>query len=257
MHHTHPGARPMTPHARRTALMLIACGAALAGTVPAAAQTSPPPPILDGTGSCALSVTRARLVSDVEQAAMAAYPTALRGMVQPREVVPLTIRVLADGTVDTASFSVAPTVYPEFREAARAVLPTMRFEPARVGGAAVAAWIRHDLPFQDPASIQQDGTYELTLEGRPVLTNGEELAPETRRDGSPAVALVRMHVSGTGTVSPSSIEIEMTTDPAIEEPARQLAQRMRFTPKMFGGRPLGAMVAIPIHFGCLAPGGDS
>ena len=264
MHDIHPGARPMTTRARRTALALIACGAALAWTAPAAAQASEtyPAGTLAGIGGCTLSVTQPGLVNrnDVERAASAAYPATLRGYARPRVSALLEIRVLADGTVDTSSWFVKESDYPEFGEAARAVLPAMRFEPATVGGAAVPAWIRHRLTFQDPTRTPPDeGVYSVSepLTEMPVLQNAAELAAEIHRDGPPAAALVQLRVDRNGAVTASSIAVLMATDSAIEEPVRAIARRMRFTPGKLMDQPAPGVVAIPVHFGCMAPGGAS
>jgi TonB family protein len=264
MHDFHLRTPTTTPRAGRTALALLACGALVACAAPAttaerapALAPAPAPKIeLVGPGGCALPVTSPVLANrdEVQRLAAAAYPASVRGRGRWSESVLLRIRVLADGTVEPGSASVDTARFEALGEAARTVAPGMRFQPATVGGAAVPAWRRQYVTFVDTTQAAPfEGTAQMTYTEQPVLRNGAELAPEARRDGPPAVAFLRLRLDESGAVNPS-VFVEMATDTAVEEPAREIARRMRFTPAEINGFRARSAVAIPIYFGCMAPG---
>lgn len=62
--------------------------------------------------------------------------------------VTLRMRVQEDGSVDTASISLALATNPDLVPAATQVAHTLRFRPARVGGKAVRAWVTLPITFQ-------------------------------------------------------------------------------------------------------------
>lgn len=260
MYDLHPGTPTTTTRACRTAFALLACGALVSCTAPAPAPAPAPAqqgdPVLAGPGGCAPPVAPPVLANrdEVERQSAAAYPASVRGRGRRSESVLLRMRVLADGTVEPGSVSVDTAAFPELGEAARTVAPGLRFEPATVGGAPVAAWVRQYLVFVDPTQgPSSGGTYQMTYTEQPALRNGAELAAETRRDGPAAVAFLRLRLDESGAVNPS-VFVEMVTDPAVEAPARDIARRMRFSGAKINGFPTRSAVAVTIHFGCMAPG---
>ena len=68
------------------------------------------------------------------------YPPLLRDAGVTGSVM-LRFRILTDGTVDPASVEAFEATHQEFVDAARGVVPQMRFRPARVGGRVVRVWV--------------------------------------------------------------------------------------------------------------------
>jgi len=82
----------------------------------------------------------------VVRALSRAYPPLLRDAGQGGTVV-LRFRVVADGTVDTATVQAISATHRGFAEAARRVALGMRFHPARLNGVAVPVWVTLPLSF--------------------------------------------------------------------------------------------------------------
>lgn len=248
-------------------LALLACGALLS-CAPAAAVRQDGPivarpsaaplgdTVVAGPGGCAPPVTVPVLVDreEVRRQNAAAYPASLHGRGKWSESVLLRMRVRADGTVEPGSASVDTAAFPELGEAARTVAPGLRFRAATVDGAPVAAWVRQYLTFVDTTQAAPfGGTAQMTYSQRPALRNAAELTPETRPDAPAAAAVLRLRLSNGGEVDTSTILVQMVTDPAAEEPARDLVRRMRFSPAQVNGFVSRSAIGVVIHFGCMTP----
>jgi TonB family protein len=242
----------------RTAAFVLA--AALLSVRPAAAQLGNDWPIhtIDPVGSCDLAIRDPRSANHTEVMALIAelYPDSLRGRGLDDGIALVRLRVLADGTVDPASVSVEGATHEAFVEVARTVTPRMRFEPAMVGEAPVAAWMRRRLFFRDPEFRSSGGTIEMLPDIRqPAVQNAREIRREANRHrASPGAALVHVRVQPDGTADSASVRVELATSPEIEEAAAALARRTRFTPATINGRPARVpfWIKVPIHFGCVA-----
>jgi protein TonB len=74
------------------------------------------------------------------------YPAEARAARREGEIL---ARVVVDdsGTGESSTFKVLRSSAPEFTEAVRAALPTVRFHPARVGGRAVRQLVQQPFAF--------------------------------------------------------------------------------------------------------------
>jgi len=90
-----------------------------------------------------------------------AYPPLLRDAGQGGTVV-LRFRVVADGTVDTATVQAISATHPGFAEAARRVALAMRFHPAHLNGVAVPTWVTIPVRFLTQSGpLPADFTFPL------------------------------------------------------------------------------------------------
>jgi TonB family protein len=188
------------------------------------------------------------------------YPLALRDSGIAGSVL-LRFKVSNEGTVDSASITMRQATDTAFVEAATLVVRQMRFTPAIVSGRPVQTWVTAPVHFTPRAVVgtpPDEGTYELSaVEVKPELRNRAEIERQIEA-GYPRALLsrgvtgdvdLRFRILESGTVDPTSITVEMTTNPAFAEPATIMTRGMLFTPAKVGGRPVNVWVTIPIHFG--------
>lgn len=243
---------------RIPALVLIAAAAWLAAVPPATSQEVgfEPPRLLNER--------------EIAQQIGARYPPAQRDSAV-RGYVVLNFRVREDSTVDPVSVSVREASNPAFVAPATALVPAMRFAPARVGGRIMAAWITQTIPFEiqrprpgvERAVPPNEGTYELAaVDELPMLRDRERAArriaaafPPALRDSGVAAGavMVRFRIMENGTVDAASPRVEMTTEPRFDEAAISVIRQMRFQPAKLNGRPVKAWVVMPIQFQAPAP----
>jgi TonB family protein len=235
--------------ARRIRMLLFAAAAGMAAASPSAAQLDPH-----------------RLLNreEIEQQIDATYPTAQRDSGRGGHVV-LYIRVREDGTVDPASVSVRGASEEAFQAAATALVPRMRFAPARWDGRPTEVWTTHTVNFEirRPSSTRagavppDEGTYELSaVEEMPEIRNRSAIArqiaarfpPELRAAGVSGVAIMRFRVLENGTADPATPSVELTTDPRFGDAAIAVVREARFRPAKVNGRPVKAWVTVPINF---------
>jgi TonB family protein len=76
-----------------------------------------------------------------------AYPAEVRGRRAPT-TVDVHMKILADGSVDSASVSIATSPDRLFNAAAAKVAVQMRFRPATLGGQAVPVWVTVPIIFR-------------------------------------------------------------------------------------------------------------
>jgi len=76
-----------------------------------------------------------------------AYPAEVRGRRAPA-TVDVHMKILADGTVDSSSVSIATSPDPLFNAAAAKVAVQMRFKPATLGGQPVPVWVTVPITFR-------------------------------------------------------------------------------------------------------------
>lgn len=250
--HHRPTARPRVA-VRRAASLLMAATAWLACAPRASAQANLVAPRLQNDG-------------EIRQAAGAVVlPDSAR-----EGEAHLRFRVLADGTLDTATVAVEHATHPAFAAAAVDLTRNMRFAPARKGETPVAVWYRHPVFFRGDAGrfdlSSGEGTYDISaIEVAPRLLNprwvGREIEarypPEHVKTGTPGDVLVRMKVLATGAVDSASVVAEASTDTAFETPAVTVTRQMRFSPALVAGRSVATWITIPIRFEVVAPAADS
>jgi TonB family protein len=75
-----------------------------------------------------------------------AYPASMRGRRAPA-TVEVRMKILDDGSVDSASVSIQSSPEPEFNEPAARVAMQLRFRPAKVGGRPVPVWVNYPITF--------------------------------------------------------------------------------------------------------------
>ncbi len=141
--------RPFPSNAVRAVLLAAAL---LLTAAPARAQAGDEPetqPELLNARSLTRIVTRA-------------YPAEVRGRRAPT-TVGVHMKILADGTVDSTSVSIAASPDPLFNAPAARVAVQMRFRPATVGGQPVPVWVTVPIIFRrgldtsgDSRDVQRD-----------------------------------------------------------------------------------------------------
>lgn len=237
---------------RIPALVLLAAAACLAAALPAAAQMNAlqPPRLLNG--------------DDIEQRIDASYPPAQRDSGRSGSVT-LYFKVREDSTVDPASVEVRYASAQAFVAPAAALVPQMRFAPARLRGRPVPGWIEHAVAFEippPPGSDPPEGNYELAaIEEQPAIRNRVRFArqiqarfpPELRASGVSGGAIVHFRILENGTVAPESPRVELATDPRFGEAAVAVVREARFRPAKVGGRAVKVWATFPILFEVPAP----
>lgn len=236
---------------RSPALLLLAAAACLAAALPAAAQMDAlePPRLLNG--------------DDIDQRIGESHPPAQRDSGRSGYVI-LYFKVREDSTVDPASIVVQDASLPAFVAPAAALVPRMRFAPARLRGRPVPVWTSHHVWFQlpRPPGPPDEGTYELgVIEEQPAFRNaarfGQQIEarypPELRASGVSGGAVVRFRILENGTVAPESPRVELATEPRFGEAAVSVIRETRFRPAKVGGRPVKVWITAPIWFGAPAP----
>lgn len=236
---------------RIPALLLLAAAACLAAALPAAAQMD------------ALEPPRLLNRDDIEQRTDASYPLAQRDSGRSGYVT-LYFKVREDSTVDPASVVVQDASLPAFAAPAAALVPRMRFAPARLRGRPVPVWTTYTVDFQipPPPGPPDEGMYELAVpDEQPSFRNRARFArqiearfpPELRASGVSGGAVVRFRILENGMVALESVRVELTTDPQFGEAAVSVIRETRFRPAKFGGRPVKVWMTVPIWFEAPAP----
>ena len=242
------------PAVRRVSLALAVSAFWLAGA-PAAAQRE--------AEAEEVPIVMPKMVdlNEYERLRVELFPPAAREAGVTSGNTTVKFRVRMDSTVDPASITVEWRSNPLFDEPAKAFVRQMRYVPAMVGGRPVEAWIRQPVGFQ-ASRASSSGTYRVAPREEPVLRNGGDLRkliaeayPAALRDaGVTGSVLLRFRVDATGAVEPDWITVDLTTDPALEEPAVAVARMLRFRPAVdLRGTPMFAWVTMPIHFGRVVP----
>jgi TonB family protein len=234
---------------RLPSLLLIVSAAWLAAAPPAMAQGLEPPRLLNE--------------DEILQQLSSSYPPALRESGVRGHVV-LNFRVRADSTADPGSVSVLEASDPAFVAPATALVPRMRFVPARMSGTTLPAWVRHDLVFDvhrlptvRVVAEPEEGTYEMSaVEELPGLVNhaamarqiAERFPPALRDSAISGAVVVRFRILENGTVDPASPAVEMTTEPRFDEAAIAVIRAARFRPARVANRAVKVWVTLPIQF---------
>ena len=244
------------PAVRRVSLALAASAFWLAGS-PAAGQRR--------AAAEDVPIVMPKMVDyyEYERLRVDLFPPAAReaGLTMGNATVKFRLR--ADSTADPASITVERRTDPLFDEPAKAFITRMRFTPATIGGRPVEAWIRQPVSFH-AARASSEGTYRMVPREEPILRNGRDLRrlvarayPAALRDaGVTGSVLLRFRVDAAGAVEPDWIAVDLTTDPAFEEPAAAVARMLRFQPATgMDGASTAAWVTMPIHFGPVGRGG--
>ncbi|HSU13345.1 energy transducer TonB [Longimicrobium sp.] len=263
--------RPCAARRRPALLLAAAASLASAGAAGAQQQTDRPPAAAPGSSAPAVDELPVAINTAEIEREIAARNPAL--MADSGVRVLLRVRILPDGTVDSASVRVVRPVDPAFVEPARAVARRMRFTPARAQHQPVAYVTVVPVDFAPRPRPENDGvrngevppdegTYELSaVEEWPQLRNGPTTArqlaaqypPALRDGGVEGDVVIRFRVLEDGTVDPETVTLEQTTDLAFDQPAVAVVRQMRFTPARVGGRPVKVWATVPIHFGFMHP----
>ncbi|HET7229584.1 MAG TPA: TonB family protein [Longimicrobium sp.] len=255
--------------ARHAAFVLLAAGAWLAAVRPAAGQRN---------GTEARSLLNGE---EIRRQTAATYPPALqaRGIAG---LVVLRFRILADGSVDSASVSAVEATDTGFVEPAKAVGRRMTFTPARTG--APEGWHTFNIRFvptrqaaaRDDACPGQpsgfsglgrtappdEGTYELSaVERPPRMLNVDEIGRQITANypaalvdsGVTGQVDLRFRILENGTVDPESVMVEEATNPAFADAATRVTGKMRFSPAFLRGCPVKVWVTLPIYFNIMKP----
>jgi TonB family protein len=242
------------PAVRRVALALAVSAAWLTGS-PAAGQRR--------AAAEEVPIVMPRMVDlyEYERLRVELFPPAAREAGHTWGSATVKFRVRMDSTADPASIVVEKSSDPLFDEPAKAFVRQMRYTPATVGGRPVEAWIRQPVGFQ-ASRVSTGGTFQVGYREEPVLRNRGDLQkliadayPAALREaGVTGSVLLRFRVDAQGAVEPDWIMVDLTTDPAFEEPAAAVARGLRFSSATdMSGASTFAWVTMPIHFGRVVP----
>lgn len=138
----------------------VFAAALLLAAVPARAQRQPDEP-----------ETQPELLNarNVPNLVSRAFPASMRGRRAPA-TVEVKMKILADGSVDSASVSIESSPEPEFNEPAARVAKQLRFRPAKVGGRPVAVWVTFPITFTRPWDTSGNGR-DIQRDDRPMRDN--------------------------------------------------------------------------------------
>lgn len=232
----------------RARLVLLAAATCLSAALPAAAQME------------ALVVPRLLNEDEIARQIHAAYPPAQRDSGNPGYVT-LYFKVREDSTVDLASVLVRNASRPAFAAPAAALVPHMRFAPARLSGRSLPVWTTYPVTFEippPPGSVPPDeGTYEMAVpDEQPAFRNPARFArqiqarfpPELRAAGVSGGAVVQFRILENGTVAPESPSVELATEPRFGEAAVSVVRETRFRPAKVNGRAVKIWMTLPVWF---------
>lgn len=108
----------------------------------------------------------------------------------------------------------------------------------------------------DPGPPNFDGYVYETVEEKPTLSNGREVARLLDRNyprslaeqGVAGQVMLELIVDVNGRVRPGSVRVVSATDPQFSEASVRIAERLRFTPARVGDRAVPVMVTLPIDW---------
>ncbi|MBD0320391.1 MAG: energy transducer TonB, partial [Gemmatimonadetes bacterium] len=111
-------------------------------------------------------------------------------------------------------------------------------------------------PAADPGPPSFDGYVYETVEEKPTLANGRDIARLLDRNYPRALAeqgvagqvMLELIVDVNGRVRPGSVRVVSATDPQFSDASVRIAERLRFTPARVGDRAVPVMVTLPIDW---------
>jgi protein TonB len=111
-------------------------------------------------------------------------------------------------------------------------------------------------PAADPGPPSFDGYVYETVEEKPELQNGRDIARLLDRNyprslaeaGVAGQVMLELIVDVNGRVRPGSVRVVSATDPQFSDASVRVAERLRFTPARVGDRAVPVMVTLPIDW---------
>ena len=91
-----------------------------------------------------------------------------------------------------------------------------------------------------------------TVDEQPRLNNAPAVVravASLRPNGKSGVVVLHFRVGADGVPEPATITVESASDPALADPGKGVAARMRFTPARIHGQTVPVWVTVPIRFG--------
>ncbi|HEU0300236.1 MAG TPA: energy transducer TonB [Longimicrobium sp.] len=185
------------------------------------------------------------------------YPRALRSTGTRAEV---RVRFAVDPRGDPRHALVVQSSDPRFDAPTLDALRRLRFQPARMDGEPVWAWMEVPVEWTDPeesAPVMGDGQegYEMSaVTDLPRVRNAlafqqalvREYPPALRGAGVRAVVHARFRVEPDGTITNPSIL--RASAPGFEEATLRVVQTLTFTPARLNGRPVRVWMELPIQW---------
>jgi TonB family protein len=111
----------------------------------------------------------------------------------------------------------------------------------------------------DSAALRADTShvyYMREVDEPPALSNGEQIGrriarvyPAALREaGTAGTVMLRFVLDPRGRVVPGTVEVVSSTDPAFEQPARDITREMIFSPAKLNGHAVRVEVTLPLQF---------
>lgn len=200
------------------------------------------------------------------------YPDALRAANVKGNVMTMYV-VNSDGMIDTASLKVLQSSSPAFTAAVRVALPSMRYQPARVGGRQVRELVQQNFLFD---LSRGDGVASLNVPPtRPTATSAPTPNPEGKpyfdfQVEKPAVmragaigpkypqqlrdahiegeVLAQFVVDTTGRVDMNTFKVLKSDNALFSDAVRTALAEMQFDPALVGDRPVKQLLQQPFEF---------
>jgi protein TonB len=190
--------------------------------------------------------------------------------------------IAADGTVDPSTIKTISSTDPRFGEASAAAVRQFRFRPGTYKGKNVRVLLQMPVTWQpgggtgapavDPADFSGMGvarivdagapprdttkfSYEVArLDTQPTLVNGEEITgllsrfyPRSLEDtGVGGAVVVQFVVQADGSVDPATLKIISASNPELGMASALVAERFRFQPGLYHGKPVRVLIQMPI-----------
>jgi TonB family protein len=190
--------------------------------------------------------------------------------------------IAADGTVEPSSIKVISSTDPRFARASAAAVREFRYRPGTYKGKNVRVLIQTPVTWQpgdgarapvvDPADFggmgvargvaggepSRDSTkfsYEVArLDTKPDLLNKQEVVglmnrfyPSALRDtGVQGKVLVQFVIQPDGSVDPTTLDVLSASNPAFGTASILVAERFRFQPGVYNGKPVRVLIQMPI-----------
>ena len=203
------------------------------------------------------------------------YPAALRAANVKGNVMTMYV-VNLDGMIDTASLRVLQSSSPTFTAAVRVALPSMRYQPARVGGRKVRQLVQQNFLFD---LSRGDGVASINVPPTPPTRPTATSSPTPNPKGKPyfdfqvekpavmragatgpnypqqlrdarveGVVLAQFVVDTTGRVVITTFKVLKSDNALFSDAVRTALAEMQFDPAMVGGRPVKQLLQQAFDF---------
>lgn len=182
--------------------------------------------------------------------------------------------VNVDGSVDSTTIKILRETNAAFGAAVRSSLPSLKFNPARVGGKAVRQLVQTPFSFGTaptrpsatparvgevtsttrpvtPTGAPSDATFDFQTD-KPASAKPDNVGPKypdaLREMKVSGQVLVQYIVNRDGTADMSSLKVLKSDHPAFTESVRAALAEMKFEPARVKGQPVRQLMQTPFAF---------